>query len=502
MQMSGAILGWTNNVKQLIHKTIDKHAPVIPQTVRKIEEIHQQVGDLVSEMESLVDRLEKHDWRFDELRQLASEVEPYQPAYRITGVVDAPLRGSLERCHAIEAKLAPIPGRRILDIGSSLGFFSFYFADRGAEVVGWESNVKNAEVARRISEINGISAVFKTRELNDETVATIPDSEFGVVFVLSVFHHIIRFHGLEYTQKLVEALLDKIPCMVVELARKGEGPSLPWDASQPDDELAIFERVVKKVSIKKIGDFGNHLSSKTRPMYLVQKKHLAVAGHNYRYDKMTVAAYDGSPVGHSAVHRRYYFGDTIVAKEYSFDKQSRTENLSQILNETKILLDIKKGGMKVFHAPEMLDFDIIFPQKATIVFTRIQGQLASDVRHNLTAIQLSQVAQDLLRTLADLETCGLFHNDVRSWNVILGNNHRAWLIDYGLASPLATDDDMVSLLWVLHSLLNDNEHESYETNKKALPPNIFMGSAPVSKLYASIEKGQRSPTVLLAAYGR
>lgn len=488
-------------MKKVIKKIARKSAPRLVKTVQTIDSLQDRLNSMQSQMDAMregVDRIEHHDSRLEDLKHIAGHIEPYQPAYGLAGVVDAPLRDSRERCRAIESYLRPVAGKRILDIGSSLGFFSYYFADRGAVVQGWEAHPKNAEVARKIGELNGIHVDFKTKEFSSETVDTIPSATFDAAFILSVFHHIIRYNGLEYTQHLVKALLDRVPIMIVELAKKGEDPSLPWDASQPEDELAIFDLVKDEVEIKKLGDFQNHLSDKTRPIYAIQKKkHITVNAHVYKYERMATEAYKDSPVAYANIQRRYYFGNNFIIKDYAFDAQSQSENLSQILNEIKVLIDLKNTKTNVFHAPVLLDFEIAYPAGAKVAIEKIQGTLASELNEPQSPAKVEHIVKDVLHTLGDLEHAGLHHNDLRSWNIIVDGKGSAWLIDYGLVSARSTDDDIVALLWTALALLK-GERESYKLNKQDLPPKVdFAASGLLTALHTAVKKGERSPSALL-----
>lgn len=216
---------------------------------------------------------ETRDNRLDKLRALIKEVEPYQPTYGIDGILgDQPKRDSLDRCRAIEEYLGNVTGLRMLDIGSSLGYVPFYFADRGAITYGWDSNPKNAEVSRLIGDINGIKIDIKTKVFDADSMRTIKGDSYDVITILSVLHHVIHAHGLKYTQELMEYILSVTPVLIVELAKKGEDKNLFWDESQPKHELDIFELVKDKVDIKEIGTFHNHLSNNKRPLYAITLK--------------------------------------------------------------------------------------------------------------------------------------------------------------------------------------------------------------------------------------
>lgn len=462
---------------------------------RRLEEMVEDLRGRSEHLQKQVDAmLAERDSRLERLKKAVKSVEPYQPLYGVAGIIDAPARPSKDRGVAIERYLEGVRGKRILDIGSSLGYLSFFLADRGAVVEGWEYNAKNVEVANLTKAINGIPVKFLTKEFNPENVATITDTQFDVAIVLSVFHHIIYYHDLEYTQRLVADLLMKVPVLIVELARKGEDSKLPWDRAQPDDELAIFDLVKDKVSIRQIGEFGNHLSSNRRPLYAVSlKQTVTVNGHAYSFERKTAEAYAGSPVASGHSQRRYYFAKDYVVKEYVFNDPERKVEWRTIVNELNVL-DNLLADKDVYHLPRLVDHELT-NHGAKLVVRRTAGNLLAD-EPALSPGRVRKIASDILKTLADLRANGLYHNDVRSWNIIV-TAAGAWLIDYGWAAPLSTDDDILSLLWALQAALS-GVREHYEIGKQHLPPPVLFKEPALKALYAAVKKGERDPATLQA----
>ena len=62
--------------------------------------------------------------------------------------------------------------------------------------------------------------------------------------------------------------------------------------------------------------------------------------------------------------------------------------------------------------------------------------------------QIEAIVRDLLESLQELHGEGLFHNDVRSWNV-LWDGEKARLIDFADASRIDFDGDLASVLWLV-----------------------------------------------------
>lgn len=468
-------------LKTAIHKTF----PSIIEDRTRIKSIESKLDLLNDYVVELKAEIAQHDTRVDRLKKLLEVVEPYQPLYGLAGLIGEPKRTSVDRCKVIEKALGDVTGLRMLDIGSSLGYVSYYFADRGASVEGWDSNLDNVETTRLVGDLNGISNVhFKYKELNSETISTIPGGEFDVAFVLSVFHHVIYFQGMEKTKELARELLNRVPVVIVELAKKGEDTKLRWDKAQPDDELEIFSGL--DVHIEKIGDFHNHLSDKTRPLYVIsRKKEKIVNDHHYAYESSTQHAYDDSQVAAYGVRRRYYFGKDIFIKEYSFDNDSRADNLSQIMAETALLIGLKEGGGHIHNLPEIIDFEFT-KQSAKIVIRKIEGALALNHSEPLTKKTLKSIVKDILKTLADLESLNIYHNDIRSWNIMIGKNG-AWLLDYGLASSIEGENNMVSFLWSLQAIMS-RQREAFDQKKLGVPARNLFDEYGLGKVYDEAQR--------------
>lgn len=479
-------------MKQLIKKSIKRAAPQLALSVRRLQHVEEKLDALDGKIEDLRDSL-RHDSRLDILKEQAKKVEPYQPTYAVTGVFEKTSRIGEDRARVIEQYLGQSAGLRILDIGSSLGYMCYYFADRGAKAEGWEARVENAEVSRLIGDINGIPIDIKTKLFDDKTVETIRTGQYDTVFILSVLHHIIYYNSLEYTQKLMKELLQRVPLVIVELAKKGEDRKLFWDKAQPKDELAVFDLIKDDIIIEKLAEFPNHLSKKTRPLYAIRaKQQIEVNNHAYRYDHKTHQAYTQSPMVYSPLVRRYYMGQDFIVKEYSFTQATTSddENHSQIIAEINNLLQFKG----IYGMPKLVEYEIT-TNEARVVLERIPGDLLVDKLDVLTMVDAVRVATQVLRTLRDLQKEHLYHNDVRTWNIIVGEKNVS-LIDYGLVGTKQTDDDTISLLWVLHAIIT-GERENYEQFKNLPPAHVFKKSEKLAKLYGAIKQGERSASALL-----
>lgn len=454
----------------------------------------------VVELQASVDQMRavltrEVDDRLTVLRRLLAQVEPYQPIYGLAGLVPEPARASADRARAIEAGMSGVRGRRVLDIGSSLGYMSFYFADRGARVTGWEYNAANTEVARQVGAVTGIPVTFVTKELTLDTVRSIEPGAYDYAFVLAVFHHIIHFQGLEAAQQILAELLDRVPVVFLELASKGEDPDLFWDAAQPEDPLTLLDLVRDRSDLTRLGTFGTHLSAHPRPLYRLARPQLVRVGdHEYAFDTVSREAYQNSPVSEGPWRRRYYHSATHVIKEYDFTPDAE-DNWRQIIGELYVHT-VLSAGTPVHHAIVVDDVHLDH-EHALVAMRRIAGRLLSEAGP-LPPKALRRVVVDVLTTLRDLRANGIHHNDVRSWNILVAPDGSGWLIDYGRAAHVATEDDVVALAWAAVAGSQGGKEPADEA-KSVLPPKADLDRAGLGALRRAIEGGVRDLDQLIAA---
>ena len=206
-----------------------------------------------------------------ELEQCLNRVEFYQPLYGIAGF-ENPLRRCRDRALAIAAALHPLGENfRLIDFGSSLGYFPFFFADRGITTTGFDIKPANTAVALATQRLNGLPATFQTRPLDLNTVCSISPGECDVALILSVLHHVTHNCGIDYVVQLLAQLLARVPTLVLELAHRNEEVRFAWRRSLPEDPLDILSGC-DNFRVEIIGHFPSHLSNSARPMYLVTRR--------------------------------------------------------------------------------------------------------------------------------------------------------------------------------------------------------------------------------------
>ena len=317
---------------------------------------------------------------------------------------------------------------KVLDLGCAQGFFSLSLASKGATVKGIDFLDKNIDVCRKLAEENqNLNVEFYTGRIED-VIENIEPRNYDLVIGLSVFHHLVHEHGIEKVRNLLSKLADSVHALILELALKEEplywGPSLP---EQPEEliENCKFYRI--------IAEYQTHLSSVIRPMYVVSNNHLILNNYCQEFTYSSNVPYNTDVEVHEN-SRRYYFNADIVCKFYNFNKANlssfeKDRSRKELVQEIEFLSSPPIG----FSAPQLINSGT-GKNDGWVVMERIKGDLLSDALVEYEDIDLDKIIHNLLEQLVILEENGYYHDDIRSWNILIDEKNRISLIDYGSIS--------------------------------------------------------------------
>jgi len=103
---------------------------------------------------------------------------------------------------AIKNHYGSLLHKKILDVGSSIGYFSFMMAREGANVTGVECLKEKVEVARAIGKIRKLPIKFIQAFIEDYVAAV--QENFDLVLMHNVFDYIPIEHNTKVLRKLSE----------------------------------------------------------------------------------------------------------------------------------------------------------------------------------------------------------------------------------------------------------------------------------------------------------
>ena len=360
------------------------------------------------------------------LPQLVSDLpEIYQAIYGHPDISQDTSRACIDRLDKIAEvhdALAKQLGRplRVLDMGCAQGFFSLSLAARGAQVHGVDFLDKNIFVCQALAQENPeLKVTFGVGRL-EEVVAALKADQYDLVLGLSVLHHVVHEHGAEQVQQWLTHLAAVSKATVLELALREE--PLYWGPSQPEHYLDLLEGYAFTAELEL---FGTHLSDVERPLLVASNSYLVLGGDATPFERWSAEPHSLANGTHQGT-RRYYWTDKLFAKVIRFDGERGAFNRTEFEREVGFLSNPPAG----FSTPRLLSHTL-GASDGLVVMERLQGQLLLDQIQEGKVFDTQTVLLEVLRQLAALEAAGLYHHDIRTWNLMVLETGELRLIDFG-----------------------------------------------------------------------
>lgn len=317
---------------------------------------------------------------------------------------------------------------KILDLGCAQGFFSLSLAHSGATVTGVDFQAENIAVCSALAEENPDLQVNFVQGRIEDWVGKLELDEYDVVLGLSVFHHLVYLYGEDQVRGILLTLMNAINVGIFEFALKEE--PLYWGNAQPDDPRYLIDGCA---FYHQMGSHETHLSSIRRPMYFVSNRTLLFDKFCGKFDNWRTQPHPDAGNAHSG-SRRYYWGEGFFGKVMDFTSVREPfpsavvpRNKTELRSEA-IFLSQKPDG---FSAPQLLTHGEN-DQQGWIVTSAIDGGLLSEMINVGAPVDVDCVLKDVLQQAVTLESVGLYHDDIRLWNVMYDRmKQRFSLIDYG-----------------------------------------------------------------------
>ena len=369
------------------------------------------------------------------LEKLVSELsEIDHPVFGHPELANAARRDSedrLERVVQVYKALADLLGKplKVLDLGCALGYFSFNLAQLGADVTAIDSDPICVGVCREILRENPHLSVSVMQMSVENNLDALQSGGFDLVLGMSIFHHIAFSAGFKSAYAIVQELIGENSVLLCELAEKTE--PVYWAQSLPERPLDFLEPASFVVEIDR---FENHLSSKTRGLWVASNATWVLGSRAGFFDRVTDQSHPFVGNFHRGT-RKYFFGANTIVKKYSLGSELDEHNLKEAEREVENLTT----------APPELGFpQLLFGGKLGdsywIAESRLDGLPLLDGRRFRSEVQPRQLIQRLLDELVALEKAGLYHSDIRSWNILISTEGKVRIIDFGSVQPKTTQD--------------------------------------------------------------
>ncbi|HDS1234517.1 TPA: methyltransferase domain-containing protein [Pluralibacter gergoviae] len=360
--------------------------------------------------------------------------EVYQPIFKhpdFSALASRSCHDRLEKIASIYNYISQTKGRplKVLDLGCAQGFFSLSLAELGATVTAVDYSQPNINICRALAaENNQLNIEFLLGSIETIVADDIGQNEYDLVLGLSVFHHLIYEHGMDFVLKLFNTISQKIETGIFEFALNSE--PLYWAASQPNEPRELIETFTFS---HHLASYGTHLSEIQRPFYFASNKYWSIEGNYGVIDDYMQRSHQLDNFYHGN-NRRYYFSENKIVK--IFLGKDDTNNYSELLNESKFL----QRPIPDFRKAQLISYGFD-ASESWLVRTQISGRLLLDIILSGDDYDDEKIIAGILEQVTILERNALYHNDLRSWNILIGDDDKVYLIDYGSISAATTDGD-------------------------------------------------------------
>ncbi len=318
---------------------------------------------------------------------------------------------------------------KVLDLGCAQGFFSLSLAERGAIVTAVDYSQPNINVCNKLADENSsFNIEFLLGSIETVIQQRIKKQEYDLVLGLSVFHHLVYEHGADYVFDLFEELSSKVETGIFEFALNSE--PLYWASAQPTEPRKLIESYTFNHNLSM---HGTHLSIVERPLYFASNRYWSIDKNYGVIDDSMRRSHQLDNYYHGD-GRRYYFSEDKIIKV--FLKDTTNSNFNELKNESVFLNRKIKG----FRSADLLCYGSN-ESESWLVRTAVPGRLLLDIIQAGDDYDDEKIITDILQQVATLEENSLYHNDLRPWNIILGDNGKVYLIDYGSISGCISDGD-------------------------------------------------------------
>ncbi|MBK0094565.1 methyltransferase domain-containing protein [Erwinia sp. S63] len=371
--------------------------------------------------------------------------ECYQPIFGHSELGANSSRNCNDRLNKIEGIFISLKeklGRplRLLDLGCAQGFFSFNLAKHCSAVTGIDFLDKNISLCKALAKEQNFENIEFKEDNIQNVINNLEHDEYDIVIGFSVFHHICDADGYLTTKDKINKLANYTQILLLELAVKEEG--LYWGRNLPDNPLDIVDDIGY---YDILGQYPTHLSDVSRPLLFTSSKYWYVDNKIEKITHWTKYSHEFAGEVHQN-SRRYYFSENNFLKRYAFDGGLSQFNKEEFENEISSLEKLNKLELSHLEVP-----DLIHSEKndlrGLVLTTKLPGERLSNLLQRLPINNEVDAVNQIVVTLAELESHNLYHNDVRIWNVLY-SEEKFKLIDFGAISERNSD-----VLWPYNPFL-------------------------------------------------
>jgi O-antigen chain-terminating methyltransferase len=207
------------------------------------------------------------------IRRMIKEINPYHPISIEGKLVSKGERACLDRWSVINEVVSKCPGN-LLDLGCAEGYFVQRVArEHECFVLGVDADVRRLTIAQDVNVFNKNEAAgFMYAHITPEFLRKLPT--FDIVIFLSVLHHVMYEHGVDYARDFMKLIREKTAkSLIFDMGQSNEigmkwAPLLPDMGPDPQEWIAGFLRSCGFSEVIKMGETDAYKSNVSRAVFV------------------------------------------------------------------------------------------------------------------------------------------------------------------------------------------------------------------------------------------
>ena len=179
--------------------------------------------------------------------------------------------------------------------------------------------------------------------------------------------------------------------------------------------------------------FETHLSGIRRPIYFASNRYCCLGEKIVSFERFQHVSHSVCVDTHEG-SRHFFRSEDSLVKLFDYSTVRKDINRTELLSEFEFLS--RFGSVSGF--PELIGFGEN-SSHGWLVRSAYSGRLLSELIESGEYYDPEHVLSEVLNQLVWLEARGLYHNDLRAWNVLVEASHAVHLIDFGSISNRRAD---------------------------------------------------------------
>jgi cyclopropane fatty-acyl-phospholipid synthase-like methyltransferase len=209
------------------------------------------------------------------VRRIAASYSPYQPVTIRGSQLCRGERCHLDRWNMVEGCIRATGAKTLIDLGCAEGYFVERAASAcGCIALGVDTDVRRLSLAQASATLNRVhGAGFMYADLTLEFIDTLP--VFDGVLLMSVLHHVMYEHGVDYARDYLRRLRPKAGrFMIFEMGQSDETENewsrlLPDMGNDPHAWIAEFLKQVGFGGVKELDSTDAYQGKTKRAVFLL-----------------------------------------------------------------------------------------------------------------------------------------------------------------------------------------------------------------------------------------